>query len=287
MAEEPPAPAVWLVDKPAGPTSHDIVARIRRNLPRKTKVGHAGTLDPFATGLLVILVGSATRLSRYLVGLSKRYEATFRLGFRSETLDPEGPIHPGGDLPARDALEAALREIAGRGSQPTPAYSAARVDGERLWRAARRGEAVPGPERQVSIHELTLTAFDENEGTAEITTHCASGTYVRQIAADVGDVLSCGAYCSRLRRIAIGPWTVTDAVPPEGVGRTGGLDLREGLPGLGTRHMNDAEAREVSFGRSIAAGDAAEDVVALVDDRGLRAVAENAGGLLRPKAVLA
>lgn len=287
MADDRPAPAVWLVDKPAGPTSHDIVARIRRALPRRTKVGHAGTLDPFATGLLVVLVGSATRLSRYLVGLSKRYEATFRLGSRSETLDPEGPITEGGPVPPRPAVLAALAEVAGRESQATPAYSAARVDGERLWQAARRGDASPGPERAIAIHELTLDAFDAETGDAAVSVHCGSGTYVRQIAADVGEILGSGAYCAALRRTGVGPWDVADAVPPEDVTTAGGIDLRAGLPGLGLRRMNPAERQEVGFGRPIAAADATHDLVALVDDTGLHAIARRAGDELRPTVVLA
>ncbi len=286
MADGRPAPAVWLVDKPAGPTSHDIVARIRRALPGKAKVGHAGTLDPFATGLLVVLVGSATRLSRYLVGLSKRYEATFRLGYRSETLDPEGPITDGGPVPSRPAVLPALAEVADRDSQATPAFSAARVDGERLWRAARRGDTAPGPERTIVIHELTLESFDQETGDAGVSIHCGSGTYVRQIAADVGDVLGCGAYCATLRRTGVGPWDVADAVAPDDVTAEGGIDLRAGLPGLGLRRMNAAERDEVRFGRPIAAAGATGELVALVDDAGLHAVARRAGGELRPTVVL-
>lgn len=287
MADGRLAPAVWLVDKPAGPTSHDVVAQVRRNLPRRTKVGHAGTLDPFATGLLVVLVGSATRLSRYLTGLSKRYEATFRLGFRSETLDPEGPITAGGPVPGRSEVAAALSRLARRETQATPAYSAVRVGGERLWRAARRGDAPAGPRRTIAIHELVLDRYDADQGEAEVRVHCGSGTYVRQIAGDLGDDLGCGAYCAALRRTAVGPWDVATAVDPSEVGPAGGLDLRNGLPGLGLRRITSTEAGEIALGRPIARGDATADTVALVDEERLHAIGVCDGDQLRPRIVLA
>ena len=286
MAEPGPEPAVWLVDKPPGPTSHDIVATVRRGLARRAKVGHAGTLDPFATGLLVILVGSATRLSPYLTGLDKRYDATFQLGQRSATLDPEGPITAGGSVPGRAAIEDALAAVAERDTQATPAFSAARVGGERLWRAARRGEVSEGPRRRVAIHELALRRLDADRGRADVAVHCGSGTYVRQIAGDVGEVLGCGAYCAALRRTAVGPWSVADAVAPDEVTGRGGLDLRQGLPDLGLRQIDAGEARAIADGRAIPAGAISERIVALVDDRRLHAIAERDADVLRPRVVL-
>lgn len=286
MPEAAVRPAVWLVDKPAGPTSHDVVARVRRSLPRRTKVGHAGTLDPFATGLLVILVGSATRLSRYLLGLPKRYDATFQLGARSATLDPEGPITPGSPPPPAADIVSALAEIAGRDRQQTPAFSAVKVDGERLWKSARRGDVTSGPEREIEIHELLLTGDDPAAGTICVSVHCGSGTYVRQIAADVGELLGCGAYCAELRRTAIGPWDVAQAVAPDAVEVEGGIDLRDGLPGFGRREVNASERAEIDHGRPVAAIGVSEGPVAVVDDLGICAVAEQDGDLLRPKVVL-
>ncbi len=166
-------PRAWLVDKPAGPTSHDIVHGIRRRLPRGTKVGHAGTLDPFATGLLVILVGRATRLADRISAHSKSYRATIRLGARSVTGDPEGPITPGGPVPEPAVVAAALGELAGRTSQRVPLYSAVHVDGQRLYEHARRGDTVERPERQMQILGLDLVEYRPEAGRSPSTSRSA------------------------------------------------------------------------------------------------------------------
>ncbi len=167
-------PGLWLVDKPAGPTSHDVVAGVRRRLGgRKVKVGHAGTLDPFATGLLVVLVGRATRLAPYLSGLDKSYLATVRLGATSATGDPEGPVLETGEPPARERVEAVLPVFLGRQRQRVPAMSAVKVDGERLYRRVRRGEEVEPPEREIVIHELALV--DDPDGAGRTRSRSRSG----------------------------------------------------------------------------------------------------------------
>jgi tRNA pseudouridine55 synthase len=189
-----------LVDKPAGVTSHDVVMRIRRE--RGGKVGHAGTLDPFATGLLVVLLGRATRLQRYLLDLPKTYVATARLGWRSTTGDPDGELTETGRIPER--LELPTGEI----KQRVPMTSAVKVAGERLYKKAHRGEAVETPTRRVTVHRVELLESDAQRAIFEI--ECSSGTYVRTLIETLED-----AYCESLRRTAIGPFQVPGAGPTE------------------------------------------------------------------------
>jgi tRNA pseudouridine55 synthase len=190
---------VLLVDKPAGPTSHDVVARIRRSLPRGVKVGHAGTLDPFATGLLLVLLGRATRVQRFLMDQPKAYETVARLGWTSSTGDPEGElVHTGRVPPDPPDLPT------GRLRQRPPAYSAIKVDGRRAYALARAGEAVELPEREVEVRRFEQLWRDGDRAAFAIA--CSSGTYVRSLIADLHD-----AYCLELRRTAIGPFDVVDA----------------------------------------------------------------------------
>jgi tRNA pseudouridine55 synthase len=188
--------SVLLFDKPAGVTSHDVVARVRRE--RGLKAGHAGTLDPFATGLLLILLGRATRLQRFLVGLPKTYLATARLGWRSSTGDPDGELTETGGVPGDLALPT------GTVRQRVPMTSAVRVGGERLYKKAHRGEVVETPERDVQVHRAELLSKDGERAHYEI--ECSAGTYVRTLVETLGD-----AYCEQLRRTAIGPFRVEEA----------------------------------------------------------------------------
>ena len=187
---------VLLYDKPAGLTSHDVVAQVRRE--RRTKVGHAGTLDPFATGLLLILLGRATRLQRFLVGLPKTYLATARLGWRSSTGDPDGELTETGRVP--DSLQLPTGTV----RQRVPMTSAVRVGGERLYKKAHRGEVVETPVRDVQVHRAELLSGDAEQARYEI--ECSAGTYVRTLVETLDD-----AYCAELRRTAIGPFRVEDA----------------------------------------------------------------------------
>ena len=196
---------IVLVDKPAGPTSHDIVASLRRRTGART--GHAGTLDPFATGLLLVLLGRATRLQRFLVGLPKTYLATARLGWRSSTGDPDGELTETGNRPA------SLELPTGTVRQRVPMTSAVRVGGERLYKKAHRGEVVETPERDVEVYRAELLSSEGEYAHYEI--ECSAGTYVRTLLETLED-----AYCSDLRRSAIGPFRVEDAgeeVPAERV----------------------------------------------------------------------
>ncbi|MFN2612374.1 MAG: tRNA pseudouridine(55) synthase TruB [Solirubrobacterales bacterium] len=185
-----------LVDKPAGITSHDAVARIKRR--HGLKSGHAGTLDPFATGLLLVLLGRATKLQRHLMALPKTYLATARLGWRSSTGDPDGELTETGDIPASLELPTGIVR------QRVPMTSAVRVGGERLYKKAHRGETVETPVREVVVHRAQLLGADGGRATFEI--ECSSGTYVRTLVESLGD-----AYCESLRRTEIGPFRVEDA----------------------------------------------------------------------------
>jgi tRNA pseudouridine55 synthase len=205
MAAADAGGAVLLYDKPAGVTSHDVVAKVRRE--RGCKAGHAGTLDPFATGLLLVLLGKATRLQRFLVGLPKTYLATARLGWRSSTGDPDGELTETGQLPE------SLQLPTGTVRQRVPMTSAVRVGGERLYKKAHRGETVVTPERDVEVYRAELLGAEGD--TARYEVECSAGTYVRTLVETLGD-----AYCAELRRSAIGPFRVEDAgelVPAERV----------------------------------------------------------------------
>jgi tRNA pseudouridine55 synthase len=188
--------SVLLFDKPAGVTSHDVVAQVRRE--RRLKAGHAGTLDPFATGLLLILLGPATRLQRFLVGLPKTYLATARLGWRSSTGDPDGELTETGRTSEQ------LELPTGTVRQRVPMTSAVRVGGERLYKKAHRGEVVETPERDVEVHRAELLSSDGERAHYEI--ECSAGTYVRTLVETLDD-----AYCEELRRTAIGPFRIEDA----------------------------------------------------------------------------
>ena len=281
-----PAPQVWLVDKPAGPTSHDVVAGVRRALGGRPKVGHAGTLDPFATGLLLVLIGRATRLARYLSDLDKTYRAEIRLGARSESGDPEGPIREGTAPPDAARVNAAVAALAGEGEQVVPALSAVRVDGERLYARTRRGEMPDTrPTRAIRIDGVRLIDLSADRRTVKIELTCSKGTYVRQVAVDLGERLGCGGYCAALRRTAIGPLSVEDAVPPDRVRADGGLSPLSALAHLPRRELDAEEARRAGHGRPLEG--TAAGPVALAHDERLIAVARGDGALLRPEVVLA
>lgn len=185
-----------LVDKPAGKTSHDVVAAVRRE--RGVKAGHAGTLDPFATGLLLVLLDGATRLQRFLVGLPKVYLATARLGWTSSTGDPDGELVDTAVVPT------SLELPTGTVRQRVPMTSAVRVGGERLYKKAHRGEVVETPVRDVEVHRADL--LSSGDGYAHYEIECSAGTYVRTLIETLGD-----AYCSDLRRVAVGPFRIEEA----------------------------------------------------------------------------
>lgn len=280
-------PRAILVDKPAGPTSHDIVARCRALLGRP-KVGHTGTLDPFATGLMVLLVGRATRLAPFLSGLPKTYRAGIRLGARSESGDPEGPITPGGDPPGEPELAVALAGMVGESQQRVPALSAVKVDGERLYAITRRGDEVERPTRTVVVDRADLVSYDPMDGLAQVEFRCGSGTYVRQLATDLGEALGCGAYCETLRRTEVGDLRVDDAIAPDAVAPGCGVDPLAVMHSMPRIDLDAAAADHVRHGRAVTgAGEGLEGTVALAAAGHLLAVGECQGGTVRPRVVLA
>lgn len=208
--------AVLLVDKPAGITSFGVVARVRRclsqQLGKKAKVGHTGTLDPFATGLMIIVTGKECRNAMNYSKLDKEYEATIRLGETSTTGDPEGEITVvSGDQPQLSDVQAALEQFRGDITQRPPMFSAIKINGRRAYDLARKGEVVEMPERKVTIYALQILEYTYPE--LRIRVHVSSGTYIRTLAEDIGKALRTGAYCSALRRTKVGEWSVENAEP--------------------------------------------------------------------------
>lgn len=231
---------IILIDKPAGMTSFGVVARIRRVLSegegkgaaratdslrarsdegkplvvphkrKRVKVGHTGTLDPFATGLMILVTGKECKNAGHYTKLDKVYEATFHLGQTSTTGDPEGEITDvSSEQPTREKVEEVLARFVGEISQRPPIFSAIKINGQRAYKLARNGEEVEIPTRRVTIHSLDLLDYTYPE--VKIRTHVSSGTYIRSLAVDIGEALGTAAYCTQLRRMSISEWSVTDA----------------------------------------------------------------------------
>jgi tRNA pseudouridine55 synthase len=274
---------VLLYPKPPGVTSHDVVATVRGRIggPRRgagrVRVGHAGTLDPFASGLLLVLVGAATRVQRYLMALPKTYRAVARLGWTSDTGDRDGTLEHTGRVPER--LELPTGELL----QRPPAYSAVKIGGEPLYRKARRGEPVEGEPRRVLVHRFELLWREQDRAGLEI--ECSSGTYVRQLVAGLGD-----AYCEELERLRIGPFRLEDADPERLV------PLEDALAFLPERPLEPAEAEHVAHGRGLPADGAVQVTagvgsgdewpgVRLTSGARLLAIAEPRDGELHPVVV--
>jgi tRNA pseudouridine55 synthase len=200
-----------IIDKPVGPTSHQVVSVVRRGSGVR-KVGHAGTLDPRASGVLVLCLGAATRLSEYLSTASKRYQAVIRFGSSTKTYDSEGEVMlQTGDSPERSSIEQLLPEFQGEISQVPPPFSAIKVKGSKAYELAREGKEIELDPRQVTIYDLKFLSYKAPDLSLEI--ECSAGTYIRSIAHDLGDRLSTGAHLAGLRRIKSGPFTIKDAIP--------------------------------------------------------------------------
>ncbi|NQU75161.1 MAG: tRNA pseudouridine(55) synthase TruB [Planctomycetes bacterium] len=242
------------MNKPVGPTSHDIVAGIRRLLPRRTKVGHAGTLDPFANGVLVVCVGPATRLAEFIAAQSKQYLAELTFCATSTTDDSEGVVTPtAAAAPTEDDLRAVLGEFVGEIEQVPPAHSAVHIDGRRAYELARAGQSVDIPTRTVSISSLRLLAIDGRLATLEV--DCGKGTYIRALARDIGRRLGCGAYCSALTRTRVGHFALDKAVKadqltPDNVVEAL-LPANQAVQGWPTITLEPRAEAELSMGRSI------------------------------------
>ena len=244
-----------LIHKPKGPTSHDVVATVRRGLNER-QVGHLGTLDPQASGLLVLAVGAkALKVVELFQGLPKEYEAHVRFGAVSTTYDSEGVIEPyppraGWTPPDHTVMQRTLEQhFLGRIQQVPPAFSAIKVNGQSAHRAARKGTMLALPPRTIEIHSCKIVHYDYPSLVLDVA--CGSGTYIRSLANDLGDVLRCGAYLSGLHRTTVGAWSISDAVEPDKAQWTDVRPLKDILTSFSGIDIEQSEADDLRFGRSI------------------------------------
>lgn len=278
-----------LVDKPAGMTSHDVVARVRR-LASMRRVGHAGTLDPMATGLLVLGLGRATRLLGHLAGHEKDYEARIALGVTTSTDDAEGEVveETTPAVSRQDVLDA-MSGLTGELRQVPPAYSAIKVAGRRSYARARAGEQVELAARPVTVSRFALTAFDGVEVEAAVT--CSAGTYVRALARDLGAALGCGGHLAALRRTRVGGYRVEVAHPLDALGATEVLPvvpLADAVSAAFPRRDLDAEqARAMSYGRPLPPSGRPGPVGVFGPGGEVLALVEDSAGAARPLVVFA
>ncbi len=280
------------LDKPVGPTSHDMVGLVRR-LTGLRRIGHAGTLDPLASGVLPILVGPATRLSRELTGGRKRYDAVVRLGFRSQTDDGEGPIAPGSEPPGEDAVRAVLPEFVGTFPQRPPAYSARKAGGVISYEAARKGDPLELEPRVITIHAVRLLGVEAGEGWVDVhlDLETGPGTYIRSVARDLGERLGCGGYLSGLRRTEAAGLPATEGRTPddlEALADAGRLDEAlipvDRLLDLPSVTLDADQAGRFTHGGELAwSGDGR---VQVHGPSGLLGIGELRGGRLHPRTVL-
>ncbi len=289
-----PADFLLAVDKPEGPTSHDMVGAARRALGVR-RVGHTGTLDPFASGLLLLCVGRATRLAEYFAELAKTYEAVAHLGVRTDTLDRDGAVLEESDGWRdlnQDEVQDALGRFRGEIEQVPPAFSAKKIDGERAYDLARRGEAVALEPCAVRIDALELTSWEPPLLGFRVT--CSTGTYVRALARDIGEALGLGAHLTSLRRTSIGAWDVADGLAPEELGDPEKVADRAvpplaALSHLPTVEVDDSVAERLALGQAVRLEEDLSEAVPLAVAHGgtLLAIGEAADGVLRPRKVFA
>jgi len=286
-----PADFVLPVDKPEGPTSHDVVDTVRKGLGRR-RVGHTGTLDPFASGLLLICVGRATRLAEYLSGLDKTYEAVACLGVTTDTLDRDGEVVSTRDRwrdLTKDQIEDALGPLRGDILQTPPIYSAKKIGGEAAHRRARRGEEVKLASSLVTIHELELTSLELP--LVRLRVVCSTGTYVRALARDLGEALGVGAHLVELRRTQIGGFAVETAIKPAELDdptavADAAIEPLDALRHLPTFAADEVEAGLLAHGRSLQGVDESlRGLVAVSHAGALLAVGESNEGVLKPRKV--
>jgi tRNA pseudouridine55 synthase len=277
-----------LVAKPAGPTSHDVVDIVRRALGEQ-RIGHLGTLDPFAKGLLVLVVGRATRLAPFAAAWPKSYEGVIRLGVTTETDDLMGAVTrtaPWTHITVAE-LAAVIQSFRGGYEQRPPAYSAVKIGGERAYARARRGEMVEPAPRPVEIRALEIVeaAMPDLRFRATV----SGGTYLRSLARDIGAQLGCGAHLAALRRTAVGPLRVDDAVAPEAVTPAAVMDAAVLVAHLPRRQVDQQERDAIVHGRPIARGEMADagPLTAVFAGDELLAVAEQSGEFLKPRTVVA
>jgi len=289
----PDRSGVLLVDKPEGPTSHDVVDQLRRALGVR-RVGHTGTLDPFASGLLLLCIGFATRLSEYLMGLEKSYVARATLGVTTTTLDREGEV-TGRDEGWRDLTDdrvrEAVRELEGVSLQLPPQFSAKKVGGEAMHRKARRGEEVALEPVRISVHEILTEEVALPEFRFRV--RCSSGTYIRALARDLGERLGVGCHLTALRRTRIGPFDVERAVSAaqledEEARECAWITPEESLSHLSRIEVGPEEAARLRHGQAVSVAgqgsDSEEPIVVLHGGR-LLAIGACEGGVVRPRKV--
>jgi tRNA pseudouridine55 synthase len=282
---DPAAPeGIVLVDKPGGITSHDAVAQVRRALGTR-KVGHAGTLDPMATGLLVIGVGRATRLLRFLGDLPKVYDGTMRLGVTTDTLDADGQVTGTADASAvpQDAIVAAMAAKLGASAQRPPAFSAVKVGGRKLYEAARAGDPVEAAARIVRVDRFEVTGRRDDD--VDFRCVVSSGTYVRVLAADVGEALGVGAHLTALRRVAIGGFEVDDAAPPDAPGTP--RPVEAAVAHLPRIELDEVEAEAAGHGRVLGPAGIEGPYAVFGQDGRLIGIWQDDGPRARPEMVLA
>jgi tRNA pseudouridine55 synthase len=285
-----------VLDKPAGITSRDTVDRALRWFGRRTKMGHTGTLDPFATGVLVLCLGSATRLTQYVQDMRKTYRGVFVLGATSDTDDVDGLLSPvaGAAAPGREAVAAALAALVGNIEQVPPAYSAAKVAGQRAYDLARQGEQVSLRPRAVRVYGIDLLRCDWPE--VEVEVRCGKGTYIRSLARDLGQALGCGAHVRQLRRTQVGPFRADEALSLDADRETAQARLQP--PGLALAELprvviDAGQARRLRGGQALAlppALAAQEGEVGVFDETGAVVAVvqiDTARRELRPVKVLA
>jgi tRNA pseudouridine55 synthase len=286
MTRARPIDALVLVDKPAGITSHDVVSVARRALGER-RIGHAGTLDPFATGLLVLLTGRATRVLPYVEGEPKMYDATIRWGAETDTDDATGSIVREAEPPGMDAIERGMAALSGTIEQMPPDYSAKQVGGRRAHAAARGGAPLTLAPSVVRVHEWRVRAHRDVE--TDVTIVCGTGTYIRALARDLGRHTGSAAHLSALRRTRSGPFELSAATSYAAL-RDGQAVLRpprDAIPSLPAQQLSPDDAARLARGMRVDALIAGERA-ALVDEHGaLLAIAERSGEQWQPRVVLA
>ena len=288
MIHEPPC-GVLVADKPIGPTSQDIVAQVRRFL--KAKVGHTGTLDPLATGVLPLVVGRATRLAQFFQANDKEYEAELRLGQSTDTFDREGKIleeHPVPEISTQQA-QAVLSQFKGEIQQQPPMFSAVKVGGKKLYNLARQNRTVKRPSRTISIFSLDL--LEQTPVNWHLRVHCSSGTYIRTLVHEIGQKLGCGACLYGLRRVRSGSFDLSKALPIgeiEQRWKEAFYPMEQLLPELPRIELDEVEARRIGHGNQIPYSDnKPQDLYRLFHHHKLVAIAEaSSAAQLRPKVVL-
>ncbi len=285
------------INKPSGVTSHDMVLRLRRILKEK-KIGHTGTLDPLATGVLVVCVGKATRIARYLESGEKEYRAVMRLGMTTDTLDADGRVREAKTYtpPDRTTLVRAMQQFVGMIMQRPPAFSAVKIAGVPSYKMARQGKTEPNKPRPVSIHAIELTAYEDPF--VSVTVRCSKGVYIRALCADIGDALGMGAHLTSLQRTRSGHFSVENAISLEGLSglvaagtaRSAVMAIDDALADFPCIRLAGAEATRIAHGGQISrptSGAHSRNCLVRIHDSldRLLAIARLEGGLIRPELV--